>query len=181
MLKLVKKLIAILKSLKRLWCTRCCGESSSSSALYINLICFAKPFIPKQRLESQRGLRVEIKDVVDPNGTSLSFSCTVAHAIHFLHFLSRGENKHSQFRDIWWKVWNPSLCKEFESFVIFFILIYCVPSCSFFVSLSQKTNLFVALPSQSKKRVVANQFLLPKIFLQFLFPKIFCLCVSMCQ
>jgi hypothetical protein len=36
----------------------------------MNLICFAKPFVPKQILEGQRGLRVEIKDVVDPKGTN---------------------------------------------------------------------------------------------------------------
>jgi hypothetical protein len=36
----------------------------------MNLICFAKPFVPRQILEAQRGLKVEIKDVVDPKGTS---------------------------------------------------------------------------------------------------------------
>jgi len=36
----------------------------------MNLICFSKPFIPRQILGVQRGLRVEIKDAVDPKGTS---------------------------------------------------------------------------------------------------------------
>jgi hypothetical protein len=37
----------------------------------MNLICFAKPFVPKQILEAQRRLKVEIKDAVDPKGSNL--------------------------------------------------------------------------------------------------------------
>jgi hypothetical protein len=136
---------------------------------------FHKTFYTQTKIKNSKGFESWDKKCTRSKGDHPSFFCTIAYAIHFLHFLSEGAGGK---RNTLGFMKSNGRCEihrcanNLNCSWLFFIFIYCLPSRFLFMSLSQKTNPFVALPSQCEEHVVANQ---------FLFPKIFYLCVFMCQ
>jgi hypothetical protein len=128
---------------------------------------FCKTFCTKIKIKRSKGFKTQDKGCSKSKRDQPLLSCTTTHAIHSLDFLRKGgggPKKKTISFVIFGKRCEIHYCAKNPSCsCLLFIFIHCLPSPTMCVFLSQKIDLFIALPSQFENHAVVIQFLFLKI------------------